>query len=245
MGDGFYFIDILIFAMIAAFLVYRLRSVLGRRTGEERQRPNPFAAPRPGQARDPDADKVIPMPDRGPGDRGGAPDPPAPPPAVPAAAPAATSNEPASLAAGLAQVHAADPSFEEKSFLQGATAAFEMIVTAFAKGDTPTLRPLLSDDVHDSFAGAIRERASRGETLETRIERLRDADLIEARVDGRTALITIKFVSDQINATRDAQGTVLDGHADHAQEVVDIWTFARNTRSRNPNWTLVETRVPN
>jgi predicted lipid-binding transport protein (Tim44 family) len=230
MGEGFYFIDILIFAMIAAFLVYRLRGVLGRRHGEERQRPNPYTS-RPGQE---GADNVVSLPDRG-ADRVRAPVE-APPPAP---------DEPYSLAAGIAQIQANDTTFDEKSFLQGAKAAFGMIVTAFAQGDTPTLRPLLSDDVYDNFAAAIRSRQAAGESLETRVVDIRDADLIEARMEGRTAFVTIKFISEQINVTRNSAGAVIDGDPDQPLEVVDIWTFARNTRSRNPNWTLIETRVPN
>jgi predicted lipid-binding transport protein (Tim44 family) len=233
MGEGFYFIDILIFAMIAAFLVYRLRGVLGRRNGEERQRPNPYS-PRTGQE---GGDNVVTLPDRGVdrgAERGRAPVdvvPPAP-------------DEPYSLAAGVAHIQTADPTFEEKSFVQGGRAAFEMIVTAFAHGDTPTLRPLLSDDVYDNFAAAIRSRQAAGESLETQVVGIREADVIEARMEGRTAFVTVKFVSDQINVTRDKTGAVIEGDPDQPLEVVDIWTFARNTRSRNPNWTLIETRVP-
>ncbi|UEM21022.1 Tim44/TimA family putative adaptor protein [Skermanella mucosa] len=226
MGEGFYFIDILIFAMIAAFLVYRLRGVLGRRHGEERQRPNPYT-PRPGQE---GGDNVVTLPDRG---------------RLPVDLPPPAPDEPYSLAAGIAQIQANDPTFDEKNFVQGARAAFEMIVTAFAQGDTPTLRPLLSDDVYDNFAAAIRNRQAAGETLETQVIGIRDSDVIEARMEGRTAFVTIKFVSDQVNITRDKAGEVIDGDPEQPLEVVDIWTFARNTRSRNPNWTLIETRVPN
>lgn len=225
MGEGFVFIEIVIFAMIAAFLVYRLRSVLGRRNGEERQRPNPFTPPPATGAARPD--NVVSMPGR---DRTQA---------------QPSPDEPMSLAASLAHIRSADPSFDEKQFLQGASMAFQMVVEAFAHGDTATLRPLLADDVYDSFSRAIRDRQKAGETLETRIERVRDADVIEARLDGRTAFVTVKFVSDQMNVTRDAQGTVVDGDPNEVIEVTDIWTFARNTRSNNPNWSLVETRTPN
>lgn len=225
MGDGFVFVEIVIFAMIAAFLVYRLRSVLGRRTGEERQRPNPFT-PGPGTPRPGMPDNVVPMPGR---DR--------PAPAAP------SPDEPVSLHAALAQIAAADPSFDEKHFLQGARGAFQMIVEAFAKGDTATLRPLLADDVYDNFARAIRDRQAAGETLETRIERIADADVVEARMDGRTALVTVKFVSEQMNVVRDSAGNVVDGDPKAVVEAVDVWTFARNTRASNPNWSLVETRT--
>ena len=227
MGEGFFFLDIIVFAMIAGFLVYRLRSVLGRRTGEERQRPNPFVADQNGPAL---PDNVIPLPDRGrPAPDSSAPEP----------------DQPFSLAAGLAQVKAADPSFDEKPFLQGARGAFAMIVGAYAGGDTAALRPLLSDDVYDSFAAEIRRRLAAGEKHETKIERVKDADVLDARVDGRTALVTVKFVSDQIIVTYGADGAVLDGDPDRLLEIVDIWTFARNTRARDPNWSLIETRTPN
>lgn len=226
MGDVVQFIDILILAMIAAFLVYRLRSVLGRRHGEERQRPNPYAQ-QPGPRGREAPDNVVKMP----GPRR-------------AEVPAPTPGEPISLAAAIDTVRAADPTFDEKQFVHGAHAAFEMIVTAFARGDTDALRPLLSDDVYGNFAKAVAERAARGEVLDTRIEAIQDADIVEATLDGRTAMITVRFVSDQVNVTRAADGSVVDGDPDRTLEVVDIWTFARDTHSRDPNWFLVETRVP-
>lgn len=235
MGDGFYLFDIILFAMIAGFIVYRLRSVLGRRHGEEKQRPNPFGGqrgtqrPGPGVGAGQGNDNVVHLPERG---RGGM--------------EMGTSEDgTTSLAAGVTQIKVADPSFSEKGFLQGAKGAFEMIVAAFAKGDTETLKPLLSDDVYDNFADAIRDRERSGESLETSIEDFKDADLLEARMKGQTAYVTVKFVTEQINVTRDESGDVIDGNAEKPEEVVDIWTFARNTRSRDPNWMLVETRTPN
>ncbi len=226
MGEGFYFVDIIVFALIAGFLVYRLRSVLGQRSGEERQRPNPFATDRNGQS---PVDNVIPMPERGRA----------------AAAPAMAADEPFSLSAGMAQIRSADPSFDEKRFVQGAGAAFEMVVKAYAAGDTAVLRPLVSDDVYDSFAAEIRRRVAAGETHETHIDRIRMVEPLEARLEGRTAMVTVKVVSDQMNVTRNAEGAVLDGDSNRLLEVTDIWTFARNTRNKDPNWLLIETRVPN
>lgn len=221
MGDEAVLIEIVIFAMIAAFLVYRLRSVLGRRTGEERQRPNPFTV-QPGRP-----DNVVTLPDRGRPRPDAAPTDP---------------DEPMSLAASLAQIKSADPSFDEKHFLQGARAAFQMIVEAFARGDTATLRPLLSDEVYDNFARAVRERQAAGQTLETRIDQIREADVVDARLEGgRNAVVTIKLVSDQMNVVRDRNGAVVDGDPNAAVEAVDVWTFARNIRARDPNWALVET----
>ncbi len=226
MGDGFQLIELLFFAMIAGFLLYRLKSVLGRRHGEERQRPNPFASS-PGTETN---DNVVSLPDRGRTEGKDA---------------ALREQEENPLASGLEAIRAADPGFDVKGFLGGAEAAFGMIVDAFARGDTAALRPLLNDDVYDSFAAAINARQKAGETHETKLEGVRDVDLLEARLEARTAVITVKFVSDQMNVTRGADGTVLDGDPDRIVEVTDIWTFSRNTRSKDPNWLLVETGTPN
>jgi len=104
------------------------------------------------------------------------------------------------------------------------------------------LRPLLSDDVYERFAEAIRHRLEAKETLETHLVAIKAAEIDEAEINGRTAFITVKFVSDQINVTRAADGKILDGEPDHVAEKTDFWTFARNTRSQDPNWLLVATR---
>lgn len=211
--------DIVLFAMVALFLVLRLRSVLGRRTGQE-QRRDPFV-PRAGTA----ADKVVTLPPR------------------PAAAPiAAVQPAPANtVAAGLARVRSADPGFEPETFLQGARVAFEMIVGAFAEGDKAQLRPLLSDEVFNRFAGAIDERNAAGETLETRILRLKSAEIVGAGLSGRTAQVTAELASDQINVLRAHDGSIVDGHPESPTEKTDCWTFARDTRSTDPNWVVVAT----
>jgi predicted lipid-binding transport protein (Tim44 family) len=214
MTDGFF--DIVLFAMVAAFLVLRLRSVLGRRTGNE-QRRDTFGRPPAGST----GENVVTLPDRGKPVEGGSDD---------------------SVAAGVAAIRGADQSFDPRGFGEGARAAFEMIVNAFAQGDTATLRPLLSDEVYDRFAEAIRVRAEAKETLETNLLSVKSADLVEARLEGRTAVVTVRFVSDQVNVTRAADGSVVDGEPDRVVEKTDFWTFARNTRASDPNWQLVATR---
>jgi predicted lipid-binding transport protein (Tim44 family) len=237
MGDGT-LIDVVLFAMVAAFLFLRLRSVLGRRTGSERPRPNPFSpAPdqqRPGQRPEirpevrPET-TVVPLPSRAEPARSEQPKP------EPAATP---------LATGLAEIKLADPNFHEDTFLAGARVAFEMIVEAYARGDLATLRPLLADDVYEKFAGAIKQREAAGETLESTLGGIRILDIVEARMDGRVAIVTVKMVSDQTNILRDRAGTVLDGDPAKSVEVVDLWTFSRHTRAKDPNWTLIATRTP-
>ena len=222
--------------MAAAFLVYRLFTVLGRRTGEERQRQNPFATGReqprlrPNDARPNDArpnDNVVSMPERARADE-----------------PIRPPQPQHSLQSGLTQIQIADPSFEAGTFAQGAKMAFGMIVEAFSRGDTATLRPLVSDELYDDFSDAIRDRLARGQEVETRVERISGADILDARMEGRTAIVSIRFLSTQINVTRDADGEVVEGDPDATAEIVDIWTFSRNTRATDPNWLLVETRTP-
>jgi predicted lipid-binding transport protein (Tim44 family) len=225
MDSGFAFFDIVFFAMVAAFLILRLRSVLGRRTGNEN--PERWTARKPApQAREA-ADNVARLPDRSrpAGEAGPVLDLPA--------------NSP--VEAGVTQIKVADPSFDARGFVEGARGAFEMIVGAYAQGDSATLRPLLADDVYENFAAAIRGRQQAKQTLETTLVGIKSADIVEARMDGRTALVTVKFVSEQINVTRDASGTVVEGDPQQIATVTDVWTFSRNTRSRDPNWLLVAT----
>jgi predicted lipid-binding transport protein (Tim44 family) len=223
MGDFQYF-DIILFAMIAAFLVLRLRSVLGRRTGNERRRD--LFPPRPARVADkPAAEKVA---GAEAGDI-----------VAPVLAPAAQPVN--SVVEGINRIRRADPGFEPSQFLAGARTAFEMIVTAFAKGDKETLRPLLSDEVFRPFEQTINERVAAKETVETRELKLDEAEIVEADMFGRTARVTVKLVSHQISVTRAMDGSIVDGDPDHAVEKTDYWTFARDTRSADPNWTLVAT----
>lgn len=210
--------DIVLFAMVALFLVLRLRSVLGRRTGNE-QRRDPFVQ------RTAAADKVVALPQR-------------PAVSIRPPAPAAGGDD---TAGGLARIRSADPNFDPDQFLQGARVAFEMIVAAFAEGDKNQLRPLLSDEVFGRFATAIDERGTAGESLETRILRLKTAEIVGAVLSGRIAQVTIELVSDQINVLRAHDGSIVDGHPENSTEKTDFWTFARDTRSPDPNWALVAT----
>lgn len=221
MGDLPHYFDIILFAMVAAFLVLRLRSVLGRRTGNERRR-DLFARGSTSAADKVGGGKIVTLTKR-------------PGPLAAGAPPANT------VAGGVAQIVAADPGFEASGFLDGARAAFEMIVSAFAKGDKAALQPLLADETYTSFSAAIDEREAAGETLETRIDKLKDIDIVEAGIDGRAARLTLKIVTDQINVLRAHDGSVVDGDPQNLIEKIDFWSFARDTRSNDPNWLLVGT----
>lgn len=220
--------------MVAAFLVFRLRSVLGKRTGHERPPHDPYdrrddAAPgRPDAAEANDDDTVVSLPDRSAQAE--------PKTDIPDGTPATD---------GLKSIQAADSNFSVTEFIGGVRMAFEMIVTSFASGERDTLRPLLSDEVYENFAGAIIERQGRSETMEMTLVGIREAEVLEATMDGRVAFVTTKIVSEQIEVVRDAAGDPVSGDPTKVSTVTDIWTFARNTRSRNPNWTLVATEAPN
>ena len=230
MSDGL--LNIVFIAAIAAFLILRLRSVLGRRDGHEgRSDFDPFQQRESAAAQG--NDKVIHLPDSRPHE---------PEPLSEEALDEEFAGSPA--AEGLKDIKRADPSFDAAGFAEGAKGAFEMIITAFAKGDRESLRPLLSNDVFEEFAGSISAREEANETLETTLIGIREAEIVEAELQGRTAFVTVQFVSEQVNVTRDSEHRIVDGDPNEVAVITDIWTFARNTRSRDPNWALVATRSP-
>jgi predicted lipid-binding transport protein (Tim44 family) len=227
----------IIFLALAVFIFLRLRSVLGQRTGRERPPYDPYSAR--DAVRSPATDKVVTLPSR-PAET--------PPRAVEASPPPAErwkgiaeAGSPA--AAGLDAIATADPGFDAKHFIAGARAAYEMIVTTFAEGDRRQLRSLLSKEVYDGFDAAITERESRGETAETRFVSIDGSTITAVELRNRTAQITVRFVSKLVSATRDRSGTVIDGNAEKVTDVTDVWTFARDISSRDPNWKVVATEA--
>ena len=228
----------IIFLALAVFIFLRLRSVLGQRTGRERPPYDPFSGRDP--VRTPSSDKVVPLPTRNADSTGVAVD----------GGEVVRVNrwqgvaEPGTpLAAGLDAIAAADPSFDAKSFLAGARAAYEMVVTAFAEGDRRNLKMLLSREVYDGFDAAIRDRETKGETVETRFVSIDKAEITGAELRAKTAQVTVRFVSQLISATRDRAGQVIDGSPDKVIDVTDLWTFAHDVSSRDPNWKLVATEA--
>jgi predicted lipid-binding transport protein (Tim44 family) len=219
----------IIFLVLAVFIFFRLRSVLGQRTGHERPPVEPVR-----RETTPASDKVVPLPGRNADG------------AAPATAPGefrwtGFAQPGSELAAGFDAVAAGDRTFDPKSFTAGAKAAYEMIVNAFNEGDRKTLKTLLSREVYDSFVQAIADREGRGETVQSSFVSLDKADITAATMKGRTAHVTVRFVSQMISAVKDKSGAVIDGSTDKITEVTDLWTFARDTSSSDPNWRLVAT----
>jgi predicted lipid-binding transport protein (Tim44 family) len=145
------------------------------------------------------------------------------------------------LEAGIALIKAADPSFREREFVKGARMAFEAVLEAFAKGDAKTLKSLLDNTVYENFAGAIREREKAGHELETTIVGIDESEIVTAEMDGSLANVTVKFVTEQVNDLKDANGEIVEGDPANVVRVTDVWTFCRNTKSPDPNWLLVAT----
>jgi predicted lipid-binding transport protein (Tim44 family) len=224
--------DIILIALVAVFLILQRRRVLGRRTGTERERPNPFTPPSRDDAVVPGNGKVIDLPPRD----------------VTPAADLPRSVEVVKKGggaeAGLAAIKAVDPGFDARGFIAGARSAFEMIVNAFAAGDTKTLRPLLNGEVYERFASEIARRNQAKETLSTNLVGFDASEIVAAELRGRQARVTVRFVSEQINVTRDAEGLIVDGNPNEVTKLTDIWTFARDTSTSDPNWLLVETDAP-
>jgi predicted lipid-binding transport protein (Tim44 family) len=235
--------DIILIGLVAVFLILRLRSVLGKRTGNERPPArDPFTPPPPPTAQprlgDPPAsgqtgnDNVVPLPTSAP----------APRPSLSTTGPGgirATVLPTAS--AGVAAIRAAEPSFDPIGFTAGGRAAFTTIVEAFAKGDTAALRPLLDGPTYASFEAAIRGRAERKEKAETTLIGFEASDVAAASLQGSEAAVTVRFVSEQINVVRNADGQIIDGNPNEVQKVIDLWTFRRDTKSSDPNWLLIKT----
>jgi predicted lipid-binding transport protein (Tim44 family) len=236
--------DIILIGLVAVFLILRLRSVLGKRTGSERPPARdpftppapPTAAPRVGDAPSSGQsgnDNIVPLPTA----------------SAPAPRPSLATTGPGGIRAtvlpaaspGVAAIRAADPTFEPTGFSAGARAAFTTIVEAFAKGDTAVLRPLLDGPTYASFEAAIRGRAERKEIAETTLIGFEASDIAAAELQGTIATVTVRFVSEQINVVRNVEGQIIDGNPNEVQKVIDLWTFRRDTKSSDPNWLLVKT----
>jgi predicted lipid-binding transport protein (Tim44 family) len=239
MGNSFQFIDIIFFAMIAIFLILRLRGVLGKRgrdhnsgfldlfkqdnnlieTDSENKTNNvvklseEILDEKPNVVSEGENDKFN-----------------------------DSNNNKNLMSAKISQVQKYDATFDEEDFLVGAHVAFEIILTAFASADMDELKPLVSDEVYGNFAKAIQDREQAGHVMEDTLVGINKSEMVEAYMEDDNAFITIKFVSEQVNAIRDENGDVVEGDANVILTVTDFWTFARDTTVVDPNWLLVATR---
>ena len=226
--------DIIVYALVAAGLIFWLRSILGTRHGDEKNRPNPYMAP-PENPADVPLEGLYEELEL---------------PASPEEKVKELSKNPVggmsvdnkTAEEGLLDIVKADKAFDVNFFLEGAQEAFAIIVESFGEGDRETLNDLLSEQVYAAFEGAIAEREKNGETMETEIHAIKAIEVIEASMDKKTAYVTLRITADETSVTRDSEGEVIAGHPDKVTEMRDVWVFARETRSRDPRWLLHETR---
>jgi len=227
--QNFQFLDIILLALVTGFIAFRLYTVLGRRTGNERSHedqlrlpdgasPNPTPKPSPAPVKD----NVVTLPER-------------------AAQPVAGIGNAGVQPRGLLDIKLADRTFDTDRFLAGARAAYEMIVTAFARGERDALRPLLSDEVFEIFDREIRAREAKKERVDFTFLSLKAARVTGAELKGQTAEIAVTFQSEVMLAGYDPSGALIEGDEKTPHQVTEVWSFARDTRSSDPNWTLVST----
>lgn len=213
--------DILIYMIVAGVMVFWLKSVIGTKHGEERERPNPFDEKNIPQDTKIETADIIDM--------------------QPVISPMTNSGDGA-VDSGLVQIALADKNFDANAFKQNAADAFEMIVTAFAEGDRDTLKDLCSKDVYATFDSALSEREVKGETVSTEIHAVRKTDIVAAGVERKkTAFVTIRFTADETYVIEDKDGEIIAGHPDRVTEMTDKWTFSRDVKSSDPRWFLSKT----
>jgi len=223
--QGSEFFNIILLGLLAGFIAFRLYSVLGRRTGHERSRDEQLRMPDGAETNPKPAaskDNVVTLPER----------------PAPVGTSAAASNP---LTRALMDIKLVDRTFDSDRFLSGARSAYEMIVTAFARGEREVLRPLLSDDVFDTFNKAIKSREAKKERVDFTFLKLKSARISGAELKGRMADVTVTFESEVMMAGYDPSGALIEGDAKTPHSVTDIWTFARDTSASDPNWLLVAT----
>lgn len=225
--------ELLLYALVAGGLVFWLRSILGTRHGEERDRSENIVSfggesvsNEPTNAFDDNADQshenqIEELLNKEEG---------------------VTSIANKSAENGILDIAAADKAFDVKFFLDAVQDVFVMVVEGFGDNDKEMLQDLLAEDVYKAFEGAIDAREKAGETLTNEIQAINKAEILEADLDGRNANITVRFAASEISVTRDKEGEIIAGNADRAVEMLDIWTFSRDIKSRDPRWFVIETR---
>jgi predicted lipid-binding transport protein (Tim44 family) len=225
--QSFQFFDAILLALVTGFIAFRLYSVLGRRTGHERSREDELrlpdgASPNPSPKPAPVKDNVVNLPER-------------------AAQSGVSVASPGTQPRALLDIKLADRAFDTERFLGGARGAYEMIVTAFARGERDTLRPLLSDEVFETFDREIRAREAKKERVDFTFLSLKAARITGAEMKAQVAEIVVTFQSEVMLAGYDPSGALIEGDAKTPHQVTEVWTFARDTRSSDPNWTLIST----
>ena len=226
MGNDFQFLEIIFFAMVAIFILLRLRNVLGRRTGNEPSNTNNFKDHKSGKSSEvSEVSNVVPIGEKNYNENINQ-----------------TKDQNTDQNTDIYEI---DPSFNEDEFLEGASTAYEMILISFANADYDTLRALLDDDVYNDFYNAIEDRKEREEELETTIVSINSKEVIEINTNENLIDLTVKFSSEIINTVRDKEGDLISENNPSPDKVTDIWTFSRDSNSNDLNWKLIATQTEN
>lgn len=218
--------DLIILAIAAGFILYKLFTVLGQRTGMQSD----------DLPEESNKNNVINIQQKSEKNKEQT------PPSKSAADVSIESLEP-HLRRSVQEVTRLDPEFSLADFKEGASFAFEIIVDSFSKGDLKALKPLLSKSLYDVFEDAVKEREKRGETYENTLVRIEKVDVEKIDLDGTVAKIRVEFTSEQIPVTRNKAGDIIDGNPNQIDQIIDYWTFERNMRSKDPNWVLTSTQM--
>jgi len=219
--EGFQYGDIIVIGAIAAFIILRYRAMLGTQAGRD---PSEITRPKPLE----EYERVVQIAER-----------------EPAKTKPAVKDEDAAypdmLGISFKSMRNIDPEFSPAEFLNGAKAAFEMIIKAFNARDHETLKMLLADEVYESFKEVIETQESQNVRHETTLVAINKAEIRRAQLNGKKARITVDFVSDQIQVVRDASGTITQGNPSDVDSIADEWIFERDLSSSSPNWVVIET----
>lgn len=225
--------DILFFALIAAGLIFWLRSILGTRDEDDQENSSRFLDDQENsmmgalKKKVDDENNVVPL-NVGVGDK--------------YILPRHVRIDNKTTENTLDDIARDYPTFNLENFAQGAEGAFSMIIEAFAEGDLETLEGLLAPEVYQAFEGVVKERKERGETVDTQIKDVEKIDIIEARVKGEHVFITVRFSAREICVIRDKEGDIISGDPEKITNMVDVWVFGRELESEGPEWYLYETR---
>lgn len=229
----------LLLLAVALIVFWRLRSVLGSRTGSERPPLDPYGPNGKGEGAAETDGTVIRFPQPAQGQ------PENPEEDHEEALPVWTgyAEEGSNLAADMESIAKVDPGFNPRQFLEGAKLAYEMVIDGFARGDKASLKNLLAREVFEGFSKAIDARETAGERMESRFVGINTATITDADLSGKRVAITVQFVSELISATLGSSDEVIEGDPRQIREVTDVWTFERDVSSRDPNWKLSATQA--
>ena len=221
--NSFFSVDLIFFIMIAALLVFRLRNVLGRRTGNEKKPGFGFSFDAKVVDKNSNNIKEIKI------------------------------NKEHILNSlkkyknldkngDLKRIYILSPNFSPKKFLKGAKDAFEIIVGAYAKGNLKKVKDLLSPNIFKTFSNISNQIIKKKQTLEHTLISFKSEEIKRIILKSTIAEIAVRFVTEQVNLLKNNKGQIIEGNNDYIENHIDYWTFSKDLKFSNPNWKLIVTK---